>query len=62
MATDKKPLALRALETWRRYRGTDKHPTQEDMDTLRNAYWAGCLPKDPDYCVAQWVEDGCPGF
>lgn len=58
----KRELALNALNVWRRYRGTDRHPTQADMDVLRSAYWEGCLPKDPDYSVAQWVEDGFPGF
>lgn len=34
--------------------------TREERATMLEAYWAGALPKDPDYDVGQWVEDGCP--
>ncbi len=33
---------------------------QDEKDMMHTAYITGCLPHDPDYSVAQWVEDDCP--
>lgn len=58
MAT-KETLAIRAVVLWRRFR-TGGRPNEQERSVLREAYWASCLPKDPDYNVYQWVEDGFP--
>lgn len=57
---DKVALKSRALQVWRRHRGRDTSPTQDERDVLVQAYYAGVLPRDPDFSVSQWVEDGCP--
>lgn len=56
---NKQALALQARDLWRKYRNGGR-PSESERSTLRDAYWSGCLPKDPDYSVAQWVEDGFP--
>lgn len=53
---------IAAYEIWRHLRGTDMHPTEAEKKVLLAAYWESCLPKDPDYSLEQWVEDGFPGF
>ena len=55
----KQARALEARRLWQKYRSGGR-PNQEERDFLRDAYWSGLLPKDPDYSVAQWVEDGFP--
>ena len=59
---DRLELKDKALKVWRRYRGRDARPTQLERDLLLQAYYTGALPRDPDYSVSQWVEDGFPPF
>ena len=33
--------------------------SREEKDACIDAYYSNELPKDKDYSVAQWVEDGC---
>ena len=54
-------LRARAHDVWRRYRCGGR-PNAEERAVLVSAYWASCLPKDPDYSVAQWVEDNFPSL
>jgi hypothetical protein len=53
----------KAKEAWARAkRHRQSRLGEEDRHVLTMAYWQGCLPKDDDYSVAQWVEDGFPTF
>jgi hypothetical protein len=58
----KQARALEARRLWQKYRNGGGRPDQEERDFLREAYWDGILPRDPDYNVSQWVEDGFPSF
>ncbi len=48
-----------ANEAWHRSR-IRGFATVQDREILTLAYWESALPDDPDYSVAQWVEDGFP--
>ena len=50
-------LIKKARKVWLKYRGTGRRPTGKEQSILSLAYWSRALPKDPDYSVAQWVED-----
>ncbi len=52
-------LIAEARRLWRKYRNGGR-PTSDERDTLLEAYYASVLPRDPDYSVYQWVEDGFP--
>ncbi len=55
-------LGEQAAAVWQEtYRGRVR-PTTKQKDILIDAYWAGCLPRTKDYCLYQWVEDGCPAI
>jgi hypothetical protein len=55
-------LGQKAAEVWNdTHRGRVK-PTTKQKDILIDAYWAGSLPRVKDYCLYQWVEDGCPAI
>lgn len=60
MKSKRQLLREKAIFVWSRCRGGACVPTDEDRRVLTAAYWEGVLPQDPDYCVAQWVEDGFP--
>lgn len=50
----------KASEIWKSSRRGRKPLTQDEKETLRDAYWCSALPRDPDYDLGQWVEDGMP--
>ena len=61
------PKSLAALRAaartiWLRCRRDESAPSATARETMRAAYWANVLPTDPDFDVAQWVEDGCPNL
>lgn len=53
-------LAEKARVIWRRHRNADSRPSNDERDVLLKAYYASVLPRDPDFNVYQWVEDGYP--
>lgn len=55
-------LKDKALKVWRRHRARNTSVTQSERDIMVQAYWDNALPRDPEYNVSQWVEDGCPAF
>lgn len=57
----KATLAAKALRIWRKVRAGARLTTAE-RGAMKLAYWEGMLPRDGDYSVAQWVEDGCPAL
>ncbi len=56
---DKQELSRESFILWRQYRNGGQ-PNEAERALLREAYAAGALPKDADYNVYQWVEDGFP--
>lgn len=54
-------LITKARDLWRRYRNGGR-PTEAERGILLQAYYDNALPKDPDYSVYQWVEDGFPSL
>lgn len=56
---ERQQLREKAKEIWRRYRSGGS-PSEAEKSTMRSAYYDSLLPKDPDYSVGQWVEDGFP--
>ena len=53
-------LRAAALEIWHRIKRGNTRLEKHEESVMNQAYYAGVLPKDPDYSVAQWVEDGMP--
>jgi len=54
-------LRNKAAEIWGKYRNGGR-PSEDEQKILIDAYWEGCLPKDPHYSVAQWIEDRFPSL
>lgn len=56
--TENERLRREARRVWLKYRNRlECAPTRRESATLINAYYAGVLPRDPDYSPHQWVED-----
>lgn len=60
MSMTREELRARAREVWLDYREDNIYPTDRGKSILRNAYYESVLPRDPDFSVAQWVEDCFP--
>ena len=54
-------LRTKAHKLWMKYRRGGR-PTQPERDVLTAAYHESVLPRDEDYNVSQWVEDGFPSL
>lgn len=52
-------LTAKSKEIWLKYRSGGV-PDQDERKVMLDAYWENVLPRDPDYSVVQWVEDGFP--
>jgi len=55
-------LRSAASDIWQRYRNGGR-PDEREREIFTHAYWAGVLPRDPNYGdLGQWVEDGFPSM
>lgn len=59
--SDDRMLSLKAKAIWAAAKRGDEI-SNEDVDTMKLAYHANVLPKDPEYNVYEWVEEDCPSF
>lgn len=60
-AKNKKKLSPRerSLRIFQRCR-QGRRPTKPERRLLIDLYWSGQLPRDTNYSLYQWVEDGFP--
>lgn len=60
-ATKLATLNAKALRIWTKCKRGGR-ATASERGAMLLAYWNNVLPRDANYSVSQWVEDGCPAI